>query len=191
MINMLSPFDNSTINSREISTQIIASAPRGISRVEYFIDDQLIETSRAYPFNLWGTIPNSIPNGFHVLRAVAYDDIDNNNFTEININLLAPKLPPSLSWVDPRDNSTFYASSFPLTLKASLPDLSDVSEVVFLSRDYLGNTAIINTFSSPGSTDFSFLWQTAPPPGTHTIYAEIQDSDGVKSKSGEIKINVL
>ena len=191
MINMLSPFDNSTINSREISTQIIASAPRGISRVEYLIDDQLIETSRAYPFNLWGTIPNSIPNGFHVLRAVAYDDIDNNNFTEININLLAPKLPPSLSWVDPRDNSTFYASSFPLTLKASLPDLSDVSEVVFLSRDYLGNTAVINTFSSPGSTDFSFLWQTAPPPGTHTIYAEIQDSDGVKSKSGEIKITVL
>jgi 1A family penicillin-binding protein len=190
-IALVSPLNNATVDSREVSAQVIVSAPRGISRVEYFIDDKLIKTSRSYPFNLFGNIPNAIPNGFHILRAVAYDDVDNNNAVEININLLAPKISPTLSFIDPRDNSMFYATGFPLPIKASISDASNIVEVVFFSRDSSGNISIINTASSPSGSEFNFVWQTALPPGAYFIYAEIQDSDGQKYKSGEIKVNVL
>jgi 1A family penicillin-binding protein len=88
-ISITSPGNNTTLTSSNLSIQVAASAPRGVNRVEYFLDDQSIGIARQAPFDLSYFI-NGFGNGFHALKAVAYDDIDNSKSASININLVLP-----------------------------------------------------------------------------------------------------
>ncbi len=190
-ISFLSPPNNTTINSREFTASVSVFAPRGpISRVEYFIDNQLLKTVFAPPYNLSTLIPNSLANGFHALRATAYDDIDNFNSAEITFNLLAPKLPPQLNWLAPRDGARFYSYMFPLTLTVAVSDLSDIAEINFYVKNH-GAPQLLKTYSSPTEDIFTFQWATSPSPGDYNLYAEITDSTGATTKSPPITITVI
>ncbi len=87
-ISISSPQTNTTISNPNLEVRVNASAPRGVTRVEYFIDNNLIGTSTIAPFNLSYSLPNSL-NGFHALKAVAYDDIDNSKAAQIDLNFLS------------------------------------------------------------------------------------------------------
>lgn len=90
-IAITEPADGATMSGDVINFKVEASAPRGISRVEFYVDDQLVNQSRATPY-VGRYIPDTnVPNGFHVMRAVAYDDIDNSESAEINFNLFINK----------------------------------------------------------------------------------------------------
>lgn len=190
-INIISPENDATVTNRNIAVTVQASAPRGISKVEYFIDDKLIKTSFIYPFSLNFAIPNSIENGFHTLVAKAYDDIDNSNVAQINFNLLAPKLPPSISWLSPRDNASFYSSFFPLTLEILASDPSEIAEIHFY-YDKGGTPKLIDAVFDIENNPFFIKWQNAPESkGTYELYAEIVARDGTIYPSQKISITIL
>lgn len=190
-ISITAPENNATWDTREAQVTISVFAPRGpISRVEYFIDGQLLKTVFAPPYNLSALIPNSISNGFHTLRATVYDDIDNFNSAEINFNLLAPKLPPQINWLAPRDGSSYYASMFPLMITASASDLSDIAEITFYVKNH-GTSEILKTYSSSTEAEFSFRWTDNPGPGEYELYAQITDKDGNTTKSSSITVTIL
>jgi 1A family penicillin-binding protein len=190
-ISLTSPENNVTWDERHAIASVSVFAPRGpISRVEYSIDGTLLKTVFAPPYSLDALIPNSISNGFHTLRATTYDDIDNFNFAEINFNLLAPKLPPQINWLAPRDGANFYSSNFPLTITAETPDLADLAEISFYFKN-AEEIELLKTFSSPTESTFSFKWQTAPPSGTYEIFAQTTDKDGNITKSSSISLTVL
>ncbi|MBU1146103.1 penicillin-binding protein, partial [Patescibacteria group bacterium] len=172
-ISISSPSANASIYSRETSASVTVSAPRGIiSRVEYFIDGQKIGMSSVAPFTATLMIPNSISNGFHTLRATAYDDIDDFNSAEITINLLAENLPPQINFSAPRDGANFYASMFPLAVTAGADDISNIAEISFYAKGS-GDPELLKNYSSPTETSFSFRWDTTPTPGTYQLYAEV------------------
>lgn len=190
-ISLTSPENNATINSRETTAIVSVSAPRGIiSRVEYFIDGQRVGTSNSAPFTGRLLIPNSISNGFHTLRATAYDDIDDFNSAEINFNLLAEKLPPQITWNAPRDGASFYASMFPLSVTASTPDLADIAEISFFAKGP-GGPELLKTYSTPSEDTFTFRWTSAPHTGEFQLYAEVTDKDGTTTRSRPISVTVL
>ncbi len=190
-VSIISPGANATINSRETTASVSVSAPRGvISRVEYFVDGQLIATSNSSPYNGTLLIPNSISNGFHTLRATAYDDIDNFHSAEINFNLLAEKLPPQINFTAPRDNSSFYSSMFPLSITASTSDLSDIAEISFFAKGP-GGPELLKTYSTPSEDTFTFRWTSAPHTGDFQLYAEVTDKDGTTTRTRPISVTVL
>ena len=90
-LSIVEPSDGATVSGSVINFRVEASAPRGISRVEFYVDDKLINESRVSPY-VGRYLPDTrIPNGFHKMRAVAYDDIDNSQSAEINFNLFIEK----------------------------------------------------------------------------------------------------
>ncbi len=188
-IKIVSPENNVTWNNRNISVQVQASAPRGLGRVEYFIDGKLLKTVFHYPFNLNTAIPNSFKNGFHALKAVAYDDIDNSNSDEISFNLLAPKLPPSISWLSPRDNSSFYSSFFPLTFEVLISDPEEIAEIHFYYKD--SNPHLIGAIFNLSENPLTIKWQDPPEAGTYEIYANIIDKEGNSYQSQKISLTIL
>ncbi|MFZ5364282.1 MAG: penicillin-binding protein [Patescibacteria group bacterium] len=190
-VSITSPTANATINSREPSASVTVSAPRGIiSRVEYFIDDQRVGMSNVAPYTATLLIPNSISNGYHTLRATAYDDIDNFNSAEITFNLLAENLPPQITFSAPRNGSNFYASMFPLSVTADIDDISNIAEVSFYAKG-AGNPELLKTYSSPEEATFSFRWSGTPSSGTYQLYAEVTNVSGATTRSKPISVTVL
>jgi 1A family penicillin-binding protein len=190
-ISFTTPENNVTWNTREAAAAVSVFAPRGpISRVEYFIDGQLLKTVFASPYNLSTLIPNSISSGFHTLRATVYDDIDNFNSAEITFNLLAPKLPPQVNFTAPRDGASFYASMFPLTITAETTDLADIAEISFFARGDTG-VELLKIFSSPAESTFTFKWNSVLGSGEYELYAEITDKDRMTAQSPSISVTVL
>jgi 1A family penicillin-binding protein len=79
-------FDGQEITNGMLSISILASAPRGIGRVEYSIDSTTPEIITTYPFglekNLYG-----FSTGFHDITIKVCDDIDNCSEQKLTFNL--------------------------------------------------------------------------------------------------------
>lgn len=187
VINITSHNINQTITDRNINIEIQTSAPRGLRRVEYFIDNQKIGVSYSYPFNL-NTHLQNISNGFHALKAIAFDDVDNNNTAEITLNFNLPEEPIIINWIGPKNNSSFYASSFPLTLTASLNLLANVKQVDFYYEDVAGISQQIDSIISPSIEFLEAHWINAPVPGEYKLYVEVTDE--LENKYQSVKSNI-
>ncbi|MEK7125521.1 MAG: Ig-like domain-containing protein, partial [Patescibacteria group bacterium] len=66
------------------------SAKRGVTRVDYYLDDMFLGSSREAPYS-YGHQSNDTTNGIHTLKAIAFDDIDNSESAQVNFNLLLNK----------------------------------------------------------------------------------------------------
>jgi hypothetical protein len=51
-IEIINPKSKSTIDNSQLNVDVNASAPRGIAKINYYIDEALIEEVYTYPFSL-------------------------------------------------------------------------------------------------------------------------------------------
>ena len=89
-IKIIYPATNQLISDPHFIARINASANRGVKRVEYYLNDQLLRSVANPPFDLEVILTDpQIKNGFYQLKAVAFDDVDNNgsDLLELNFNL--------------------------------------------------------------------------------------------------------
>ncbi len=86
-VQITSPANNTTI-SGFLTVSVNASAPRGINRVEYWLDDKPFATQNYAPYLLNQSLPSDIAGGFHKLTVKAFDDIDNLGQAEVNVNVV-------------------------------------------------------------------------------------------------------
>lgn len=100
-LQILSPQDNQTV--QDLNFQTSASAPRGIKRVEYWLDDILIGTSTTTPFSL--NYNNDTESGWHKLLVKVCDDIENCSSQTINFNYLKTSSSPTSWFNSPKPNS--------------------------------------------------------------------------------------
>jgi 1A family penicillin-binding protein len=188
-INIISPMNNATVSEPNMEIRVNAGAPRGMSRVEYYIDGQLIGSSRLSPFNL-SYFFSGFDNGFHTLKAIALDDIDNFQSTQIDLNLLLKQTGVSTQWLNPQNNSSFYISNFPLLLSLSVINPENIERLDFYYAT--GNEIhLISSVYSPKETAINLGWPNAPLAGQYRLYAEIIDKSGNLQKSREIILAIL
>lgn len=183
------PLDNQTINNRNFSARVSASAPRGVKQVEYYLNDQLLKTVTQSPFDLeiFLSDPN-LNNGFYTLKAVASDDIGNTGSTSIDLNFQLPSAPATLEWLQPTDNTTLQTSDFPYTLKIKLTNAANVNKIDLYYKDSGGQVNYINTFRQFPNDQLIFKWSEAPAAGTYQIYAEIVNKDGYSYKNDGVLV---
>ena len=189
-VAITSPTKNQTIASQNFSASVSASAPRGISRVEYYINNNLIGTATQPPFNLATTLHDpSAATGAHPLKVIAYDDVDNAGSDEIILIFQLGSLPPALTWQSPSSNTSITASAFPLQLRATLNEPGVVSQVdVFAKNDE--QTIFINTARQfPGGV-VSVSWAQPPDAGSYDLFAEIKYINGAQVTSSRLPLTI-
>ncbi|MFA5133334.1 MAG: PBP1A family penicillin-binding protein [Patescibacteria group bacterium] len=178
-ISITSPQNNSSIE-RIFNATVKASAPRGVSRVEYFIDNNLVFTAQSSPFYGLVTIPSDVGKGFHLLKAVAYDDIDNSNSHEIYINFVSGATVSSgdFSWISPQNNSVI--SSFPINISFNA---SAVNISFWYKKS--GSTDYYKIGESAGPNGYSsVVWSgNGVEKGTYELKAVIQEASGTKERN--------
>jgi 1A family penicillin-binding protein len=187
-INFNNPQSGSTVSNRDFSAEVSVGAPRGVSRVEYYLNNQLIKSSSNYPYNLNVFISDpTIGNGFYELTAIAYDDAENSNSTSIDLNFKLSSIPTSIKWSSPPNASTLRSSDFPYTIRANLSNTSNIKDISVFYRDRNNNEYFINSFRQFGN-QLSVTWENIPPPDQYWIFAKVTNNDDYQYKTPEIRV---
>ncbi|MEI6529266.1 MAG: PBP1A family penicillin-binding protein [Candidatus Falkowbacteria bacterium] len=193
-LSISTPVKNQTISSPSLDINISASAPRGISRVDYFINDNLWQTKWGEP-SAFSAPMNFLSNGYQTLKIKACDDVQNCSEESINFNLLINNNPVgagknSLSLISPNSNLALNTIDFPLSLAFQISHPERAAQINLLFRDKDGKISTPKTVNGPLGASITLSWDTPPPSGTYSLFGELRDWSGEIIKSSEIKATV-
>ncbi|HLD31393.1 MAG TPA: PBP1A family penicillin-binding protein [Patescibacteria group bacterium] len=185
-LEIVFPKENEIFTTRQIDTDIRVSAPRGINKVSYEIDNLPAGIIKEHPFNLNKYI-KWLENGTHILRVIAEDDVGNLIEKEVLFKLQAETELPGVSWS--KDEQT--TSSFPTTLFLNPFRLSEIKEI----KIYLYQNNEKNLYIS--ITDFANLIDfkipvkiNSLPPGDWKLEAEAISITDQISAASQTKLRV-
>jgi 1A family penicillin-binding protein len=191
VLNIVSPTNNETLTNSIISVVIEATAPRNVSRLDYFLDNKLLDSIAVAPFNLQKNI-SFINNGYHSLTVKACDDIENCAEQKIDINVLLENNQTNsqeigLNWIQPGNNE-LASTSFPLVLKLNVSNPSQIA-VLRAYFNIANKSVLINNFRTVNDL-VEIVWKNAPASGSYQIYAEADGWNGQSAKSDNMNIIV-
>lgn len=170
-IHLLSPNNNATIDGNSITVSVETSAPRGVARVEYYLDDLFLGTSSQIPFTTTVSIPTTTTKGLHSFKAVTYDDIDNSATDSVSIQTMAEVQDNTISIIDPKNNQEIIKTAGVYTIVTSLKNPQDISSLtVFAENTNIQNKFIIGQVANPTSSFTTMDW-TLPDSGTWVLSA--------------------
>ncbi|MCR4314227.1 MAG: penicillin-binding transpeptidase domain-containing protein, partial [Candidatus Uhrbacteria bacterium] len=176
-VRITNPDNNDDLDTRSFSISVSADAPRGVSRVEFYIDGQYLGSDTSSPWSLSTTIPSSISRGVHTLKTVAYDDIDNTGSDTVTIKLNTDAGSESLELIDPKNGQTIERKSESYTIVVSLKDPENYRSISVYSEDLSnGSTSLVGQMPDPSSPFLSFEW-TLPASGTWALWARAVSKD--------------
>lgn len=175
---------------RTLETFVQAGAPRGVSRVEFYVDGLFIGSDESSPFGLSVTLPNSIERGFHSLKAVAYDDVENQGSTTVGFNVDESPSEAAIALVDPKNGQTIEknGSTYPVVVSLKQP-LRYSWLRVFADPIGAGARQLIGQQSSPSSVFPTFDWEL-PEPGSYALTAEGMTKDGEVVKTAGVVVKI-
>ncbi len=193
-INWVLPNDNQTINQASLGMRVTASAPRGVRRVEYFIDDKKIGESYNLPsFDFTYSIDPFLANGNHTLKAMAFDDQENFKAATININLQLDSSARefSLVWLNPTSGTTLSVGNLPINLEFNIDQPSQIDKIDFYYIDPNGDSHLFSTIQSPSQNKLSTAWGSGRLPGVYKIYLSIKTISNNQVNTPPIIINII
>lgn len=183
------PTVSSTLRTRNISTDISVSAPRGVTKVVYKIDRKQISTVREHPFNL-NYYASGLENGAHVLTIVVEDDIGNSLQEDIPFLLEAGVEQPNVFWVE--KNQTINQNQFPRVFFLNFVKLDQIKEVsIYKQKD--NNKTLVKTltdFSNLFNNQINFSWNETPEIGEWTLIAEITLKNNTRKTSDQTNVTI-
>lgn len=190
-LEVIYPAPGTVLTSRNIDTDIRASAPRGVSKVIYKIDGAPIDVVRSHPFNLNYNAQDLI-SGPHVLEVTVEDDIGNRFIEEIPFVLDAGEVKPSLTFSEHKYN--FKNSKFPVTLLFNNFEITKIKSARLLAT--LKGTQ--NTLPIQNITNLTnifndqliFNWTNSPGEGEWIISIELETTSGESIISDVVDVSV-
>jgi len=193
-VKIITPSDNQTINNTDLEVLVEASAPRLVSKIEYYINNNLWQTKLGEASLLTGNI-GFLNNGYHTLKVRACDDIQNCNEASINFNLLIKGNSVSagkntISLTSPSSGSAINSIDFPLPISFTAKRPERIAQINLMMRDKDGKVSIVKSGSAGGVGALNLSWDTTPVAGNYTIYGELHDWNGDILRSNEVKVTV-
>ncbi len=192
-IKIISPLANQTITSNNLDIQTEVTGASNISRIEYYLNG-----------NLWQTVAGTasfsqsvgfLNNGYHTLKAIVCDSLENCSDTSINFNLNIKNNPVSSSKGSikisgPTAGANFSSGSFPLPIKIEISRPERTASInVFVKNSANGSLTNLKDINKPSAATDIF-WETPPPIGTYLLYAQLNDWNGDTVKSNEIEVKM-
>jgi len=192
-IKVLSPVANQTIDDSFLFSRVEATSPRGVSRVEYYINDNLFFVDDEYPFNLAKSI-SFLNNGYHTLKIRACDDVDNCQVEKINFNLNAENSGVleeiEAKLLEPTGSLAVSNIDFPLQFKFSLKNSDSIAKLEVYSENEDGQKEYIDIIEPVDGDLVNVLWNEIPSTGTYKVGAEAIDWNGGSVSTKEVFIVV-
>ncbi|MDD5110455.1 MAG: PBP1A family penicillin-binding protein [Patescibacteria group bacterium] len=189
-IRWINPAEGNVLTDRQLRLQVWTAAPRGVSRVEYRLNNTILGVSRQDPFNLDLFLDNpTLINGFATLSATAYDNIDNAETAALTVTLQLPALEAGIGWLAPSDGTAIAAANFPTSLQLQLARPENVRQVDLYATGPDGATLFINSIRQIHPT-IATPWVRPPATGTYQLYAQVTNNDGFHYRSPVISVTV-
>ena len=191
-INIISPTDKQTILDPVLNVQIEASAPRGINRAEYYINDNLFYANYSFPFGMNKNV-NVLNNGFHKLKIRVCDDVDNCSEKEREFNLILEnnqnkKIEANL--LEPSGDISLNNANYPLKIRVKINDASRLAKTILFYQPENGSPTQIASQIGANGDVVELIWTSAPTIGTYKLFAEVYSWSGSNAKTNPININV-
>lgn len=201
IVRIVNPPNNGSVQAGT-GVNIIADAisPEGfIRRVEFYVNGELLSTSRAFPFS--GNWTPSVP-GRYDLVAIAFDD-KSNAVASAPIAIAATGFFPTVSITDPPSSglTVVQGSTLPVTVRASGPDggITSIRSIEFLvdglvsdSLPKASSTITTTTTTTPILTEpFIFNWKSNVSLGVHRLTARVTGVNNLTITSAEVTVNVV
>lgn len=189
-LEVRSPQPDAVLTSRQITTDIVVSATRGVSRVSYQIDGAYVGVVSEHPFNLSYEAATLAP-GKHILGITAEDDVGNKLRHEIPFTLEVSAAQPGVQFT--RNPSTLASTQFPLGLFMAPHRLEEISAVKV--RAISANRAQTSAIGSASLTNLQnnelfVSWTNAPTPGPWSVVAEVTLKNGTVYDSDQFTLLV-
>lgn len=144
-VNISSPADGVTV-IQTVTIKANATDDKGVSRVEFYVDNSLLKTDGNAPYTFeWN--PDPFTSGFHTIKAIAYDTIDQKD--EDSIRLKVDK-PPDVTLTSPVSGTDVSGT---VLVEASATDDFGISNVRFYINDVLKKTDT--------AAPYDFDWETS------------------------------
>lgn len=191
-VELLAPAQNDTLAFAVLKARIAATAPRGINRAEYYINDILLGANYSYPFDLEKNV-SFLSDGYHNLKARVCDDIDNCTTVETEFRLSLGEDRSNekitLEWLSPSSGLAVSNIDFPLKLRLAVSSREQAALASFYFRESNGSALNpIGTIEPVENSPVEILWDNAPPSGSYRIFAEVSSWDKRTIKSEEVTI---
>jgi 1A family penicillin-binding protein len=187
-IEIISPANGALIGDRLLKVNILASAPRGIRKIECLIDNQMADQTYNFPYECYLNL-TGLNQRLHKIKAIAYDDIDNSQETEIEINL-TNIFNQTIIWLSPQPGQIIYQESFPFTLSILTPSIQ-IKNLKFYTYN-LNNyqTKLLTTVFNPDQSGrFNLIWPEAEP-GDYELWVELTNFNDQTIFSDKITVSV-
>ncbi len=176
-VTIESPSQDDEYEQRSMEINVNASAPRGIRRVEFSIDGYYLGSDSRAPYSLKTTIPNTIARGYHTIKALAYDDVDNTGSSSVGIRLLTDETNADLEMIDPKNGQTIERIQDAYTIVVSLKNPTDYAYVNLYAEQIGGSgRSLVATISSPQSPFLTATW-TLPEDGDWALSAHAEGEE--------------
>ncbi len=177
-VEIVTPFENEEFGTRDIHVAVNASAPRGVSRVELYLDGFYLGTDTHDPYELTVRIPNTVSRGFHTLKAIAYDDVDNAGSDTVGIRLSSDAAAATFSIIDPKNGQTIEQTGRPFSVAIELQNPTSFARILAYAKPVgAGDRQSIGVKSNPDSPFITFDW-TVPVSGDWVLSAVAEPNTG-------------
>ena len=193
VFSILNIENNQTIQTENLKASIQATAPRGVNKVEYYINDNLLERKTSYPFDLDKNI-SFLNNGYYNLKIRVCDDISNCSEKSIEFNLVLSNnntTPANLNLTYPTSGLALNSGDFPLSIKMITLNPEQIVKIEIKLKNEVNNEElIITTINSIDNREVETIWSDYPIAGEYKLYAEFYNWNGLKKQSNQISINI-
>lgn len=197
-ISHLNIKDGETISDSFLYLKFEASAPLGLSTVNYFLNDNLIvsedltENSDKTQFENTLNL-STLANSYHSLKLQVCDPYLNCQEKKINFNLSSnnPASPdkPSLAITSPASGLAASLMDFPLPITLQISNPERVYSISLLVKNSDEVLVYANQIKQPQSI-INNLNISIEAPGSYVVYPELRDINGNSIKADSISILV-
>lgn len=185
-VTIESPSQNQSFDDRHVTIAVNASAPRGVRRVEFYVDGYYLGSDSSAPYELDTNIPNSIARGYHTVKVTAYDDVDNTGSASVGIKLNSDGASAGLEILNPKNGESISRIQTNYSVVVSLDHPTNYASVsVYAEPLGGGGSALVGSVASPSSPFLTMDW-TLPSDGDWVLTAHADGSSGAVDTAGII-----
>jgi len=191
-INIKAPNNNEDIDDSNILIEVKSKAPRGVRRVEYFIDEQKVGESTNSPFSFNYQFNPFLSSGYHELKAMAFDDLDNWQEDSIGINLEidGDSQVFNLVWIDPINGSNIYIDNLPIELHLNINHPENIKKIDFYYVDPNDSNHWFTYRNNFIDDDVYVDWGEGLTSGVYKLYMIIKDLNDTLITTPAIIVNL-
>lgn len=182
--------DNNDEVARQFEVTIDAETRRPFSRVEYFIDDVLVESSTSMD-TASITLPAWVDAGDHMLKATIYDDVDNTMSDSVRLDVTEDGDTGTFRLTNPFNGQLIEKSSSTTTydIVIEIPDEEDISYLEITTKNlWNGDVTVVGSSLNPSSIT-TIKW-TLPNPARYQLTARAASQDGSTLESIPVMVRV-